>query len=132
MGVTIDTPVISMDLSATILDAAHVEVGRDASLDGKSLRPLLVGGRFERERLYFHYPHYAWHRSNRPGGAVRSGSFKLIRRYDDNSLELFDLSKDLGEKQNLAGQIPDLALQLDQHLGRWLRETGAQMPTPTR
>jgi arylsulfatase A len=129
---TNDTPVTSTDLSATILDAADVKLGRNETLDGVSLRPLLQGKKLDRESLFFHYPHYAWHKGNRPGGAVRSGQYKLIRRYDDNSLELFDLANDIGEKQNLAETKPELAAKLDEQLGRWLKETGAQMPSPVK
>ena len=127
-----DSPTISMDLSATILDAAHVKLGRNESLDGVTLRPLLQGKKLDREQLFFHYPHYAWHKSNRPGGAVRAGQYKLIRRYDDNSVELFDLAADVGETRNLAAQKPKLAAKLDQQLERWLKDTAAQMPTPIK
>ncbi len=129
---TNDNPVVSMDLSATILDAATVKLGRDDSIDGKTLRPLLEAQAWAREHLFFHYPHYAWHKSNRPGGAVRAGSYKLIRRYDDNSLELFDLKNDLSEKKNLATDKPELAAKLNEHLGKWLKVTAAQMPTPMK
>ncbi|MEX1223681.1 MAG: sulfatase, partial [Pirellulales bacterium] len=128
-GREIDTPVTSMDLPATILDAAGVALPDDESLDGVSLRPLLRGEALDRENLYFHYPHYAFHRGNRPAGAVRSGSHKLIRWYDDNSLELYDLSKDLSETKNLAAEQPQRAARLNEQLNRWLTETNAQMPT---
>ncbi len=131
-GTTNATPVGSTDLSATILDAADVRLGRNESLDGASLRPLFQGKKYDRSTLFFHYPHYAWHKGNRPGGAVRSGQYKLIRRYDDNSLELFDLANDIGEKRNLAGQKPEVAAKLDEQLGRWLKDTAAQMPTPVK
>lgn len=129
---TNDTIVIGTDLPATILDAADVPLGRDEKLDGVSLRPLLQGKKLDREAVFFHYPHYAWHKGNRPGGAVRSGAYKLIRRYDDSSLELFDLATDAGEEKNLADTKPELASQLDGQLGRWLKDTGAQMPTPVK
>ncbi|QDU27085.1 Arylsulfatase [Anatilimnocola aggregata] len=128
-GTSNDTPVISMDLPATILDVAQVTLERETKLDGTSLRPLLQGKKLERDDLYFHYPHYAWHRSNRPGGAIRSGQYKLIRRYDDNSVELFDLQSDIGETQNLAQQLPEVAAKLRERLDRWLQDTAAQMPT---
>lgn len=131
-GTTNDTPVVSMDLSATVLDAADVKLGRNETLDGMTLRPLLQGKKLDRDSLFFHYPHYAWHKGNRPGGAVRSGQYKLIRRYDDNSLELYDLASDTGEKQNLAAQKPKVAAKLDEQLGRWLKDTTAQMPTPVK
>jgi len=131
-GTTIDTPVISMDLPATILDAADVKLGEKQALDGVSLRPLLQGKKLDRESLFFHYPHYAWHKTNRPGGAVRSGQYKLIRRYDGNSLELFDLANDISEKRNLAAEKPEVAMKLDEQLGRWLKETRAQLPVPVK
>jgi arylsulfatase A len=126
---TSNTPVISMDLSATILDAAGAKLKENESLDGVSLRPLLQGQPLNRQALYFHYPHYAWHKSNRPGGAMRQGKYKLIRHYDDNSVELYDLASDIGEKENLAAKMPDLARSLNAKLSQWLKETGAQMPT---
>ncbi|MFM8273360.1 MAG: sulfatase/phosphatase domain-containing protein, partial [Gemmata sp.] len=131
-GATDDTPVVSMDLSATVLDAAGVKLARGEPLDGISLRPLLEGKKLDRDALYFHYPHFAWHKGNRPGGAVRAGRYKLIRRYDDNSLELFDLATDPGEKLDLAAQRPEVAAKLDARLAAWLKGTGAQMPTPVK
>jgi arylsulfatase A-like enzyme len=128
-GTTNDTPVVSMDLSATILDAAGVRLAAGESLDGVSLRPLLRGKALDRDALYFHYPHYAFHKSNRPGGAIRSGPYKLIRRYDDDSVELYDLAADPGERANLAARKPDLAARLDARLGRWLKDTDAQLPS---
>ncbi len=102
----------------------------DAPLDGKSLVPLLKqSGTFDREALYFHYPNYAFHKKNRMAGAVRSGKYKLIRRYDDDSLELYDLAKDIGETKNLAARFPEVAQGLRQKLDRWLQKTGANLPT---
>jgi arylsulfatase A-like enzyme len=131
-GAVLDTPVVSMDLSATILDAAKVIRKSDETADGVTLRPVLQGQPLDRGSLYFHYPHFAFHRANRPGGAVRSGNYKLIRHYDDNSVELFDLAQDIGETRNLALAQPDVAAKLDAQLGRWLEATGAQMPTPSK
>ena len=131
-AMTCDIPVISMDLSATVLDAAHVKPGEGTAPDGLSLRPVFQGKKPDRDALFFHYPHYAFHKANRPGGAIRAGQHKLIRRYDDNSLELFDLVADVGEKRNLAAEKPELAAMLDAKLGHWLRDTTAQMPTRVR
>ncbi len=127
---TVDpTPVISMDLSATILDAAGVELDPDDRLDGTSLRPLFQAEKLDRGPLLFHYPHFAFHKANRPGGAIRNGRYKLIRHYDDHSVELYDLHDDLGETNNLAEQKKELAAELDLQLTRWLQETDAPMPT---
>jgi len=123
------TPVISTDLFATLLDAAGVELPEEYPGDGESLLPLLTeGAGLEREALCFHYPNYAWHRSNRLGGAIRLGDHKLIERFDDGSVELYDLAQDLGEEQDLAAARPELANNLRARLEAWRQEVGAAMP----
>ena len=127
-GKEIATPVVSMDLTSTILDAAGVQLDQSSKPDGESLRPLFRGEQLAREELYFHYPHFAFHKANRPGAAIRRGSFKLIRRFDDDSVELYDLEDDLGESNNLALQKPELCRELNAALTAWLEETGAGIP----
>jgi arylsulfatase A-like enzyme len=122
-------PVVSMDFYPTFLEMAGLKPSAAKPIDGESLVPLLRGeGKPKREELFFHFPNYAWHMGNRLGGAVRSGDYKLIRNYDDQSLELYDLKSDLGEMQNLAKRRPRLAKRLNQKLSVWLTETGAPMP----
>ena len=50
------------------------------------------------------------------GSAIRSGQYKLILRYDDESVELYDLDNDLGETKNLANEKPKVAQQLKERL----------------
>ncbi len=128
-GKTSAIPVVSMDFYPTILEAAGLKT--PAPLDGHSLLPTFAGATDLKNRsLYFHYPNYAWHRSNRLGSAIRHGSHKLIERFDDGSIELFDLAKDLSEKKNLADAKPDLASKLRTKLQTWRREVKAAMPRP--
>jgi len=127
-GVTEPTPVISMDLTATILDATGVALKKGEILDGASLKPVLEGKKVSRGPLFFHYPHWAFHKENRPGSAIRDGKYKLILRYDDDSVELYDLAADLSEKSDLAADLPELAKKLRARLEVWLEETGARRP----
>jgi arylsulfatase A len=127
-GTTDDTRVISMDLTVTMLEAARAAMSKDEQFDGKSLLPLFGGGKLEREELCFHYPHFAFHKANRPGSAIHSGNYKLILRYDDDSVELFDLTSDLSETNDLAATKPDVAEQLTKRLKTWLTETKAGLP----
>jgi len=128
-GTTNSTPVISMDCYPTILEAAGLPPAPNHPLDGKSLLPLLTQSPgFERDAIYFHYPNYAFHKQNRLGSAIREGQYKLIRNYDDDSLELYDLSSDIGEQRNLARQSPKLAKRLADKLDAGLRECDARLP----
>lgn len=128
-GGTSSTPVVSTDLFASVLDAAGVELPAEYPGDGVSLVPLWTeGAEPERDALYFHFPHYAWHRSNRLGGAIRVGSYKLIERYDDGSAELYDLDTDLGESRDLAADEPEVAAALLARLQAWREDVDAAMP----
>ena len=132
-GTTNSTPVISMDCYPTLLEAAGLPPTPDHPLDGKSLLPLLTQSPgFARDALYFHYPNYAFHEQNRLGSAIREGEYKLIKNYDDDSLELYDLTSDLSEKNNLATQSPALAKRLAEKLDTWLRERGARFPVKAK
>lgn len=126
---TDDTPVQSMDLTATILDAAKVKLSDDVSLDGESLHPIFKGEPLKREALYWHYPHWSFHKQNRPGSAIRMGDHKLIHRYDDGSLELYNVIEDIGEKINLAQDNPELTQKLNRKLQAWLTEVKAGVPS---
>lgn len=129
-GTLCHTPVISMDFHPTLLDVAGIEEAAGSTLDGENLMPLLKQtGTLQREALYFHYPNYAWHRSNRLGGAIRQGDYKLIEWYDDSSVELYDLAHDLGEEHNLSSQMLEMTTGLKRKLDSWLVRTGAKMPT---
>ena len=128
-GSTNSTPVISTDCYPTLLEAAGIAPTPNHPLDGKSILPLFTqSASFKRDALYFHYPNYAFHKQNRLGSAVREGEFKLIKYYDDDSLELYDLSSDIGEKNDLSTQAPDLTKRLADKLDRWLQERDAQFP----
>lgn len=123
------TPVISTDLFPTLLTACGAPLPEGYAGDGADLGPLLRGEGLDREALYFHYPNYAWHRSNRLGGAIRAGDWKLIERFDDGSVELYDLASDLGETRDLAAEHPELATDLRDRLATWRARSGAVMPT---
>ncbi len=104
------------------------------NIDGKSFLPALKQSKTAiHKNLFWHYPHY--HGSGMiPAGAVRSGKYKLIEWYEptllnqENTFELFDLNKDIGEITNLADSFPEKAAELRELLQNWRLETGAQMP----
>jgi arylsulfatase A-like enzyme len=129
-GHTSQAIVSGLDFMPTFREILGGEAGRAGERDGMSLLPVLRGGAAkERDALYFHYPHYS-NQGGRPTGAIRRGDYKLIRHYEDNRTELFDLARDPGETTNLAGTSPRVAAQLQRQLERWQRTVGARMPQP--
>ncbi len=123
------TPVITMDIHATILETADLKPDPSNVPDGVSLLPILKGeSELERDSIYFHYPNYAFHKKNRMASAIRSGDHKLLKFYDDDSVELYNLKNDIGESKDLAAAMPEKAKQLRSDLEAWLKKTNASQP----
>ena len=123
-----DTPVITMDIHSTILKAAKLDADPTNTPDGVSLLPLFKEETELDRSLFFHYPNYAFHKKNRLGSAIRSGDYKLIKFYDNDSVELYDLKNDIGESQNIASTMPEKAEELSMNLDAWLKKTNASRP----
>jgi arylsulfatase A-like enzyme len=128
-GSICSTPVISTDCHPTLLAAAGLQPAPGITLDGRSLIPLFEQKPgFDRDAIFFHYPNYAFHKKNRLGSAMRAGDFKLITYYDNGDLELYRLSSDIGEEDNLSHQHPEIVRRLKDKLDAWLRQTDARLP----
>jgi arylsulfatase A-like enzyme len=80
-----------------------------------------------RETLYWHYPHY---HLTKPGSVIREGEYKLIKYYEDNRLELYNLEKNIGETNNLMDALPKKAESMQKKLNLWLEKNGAGLPIP--
>jgi arylsulfatase A-like enzyme len=133
-GSVSDVPVITQDWFPTLLALAGADAAASRTvLDGVNLVPLLQGqSRLPRDELFWHYPHY-WNGTNvSPFSVARVGDWKLIRFYESDREELYDLRMDLSEKNDLAAQRPEQRQELSARLDRWLKEVGAQMPLPKR
>jgi len=129
-GVEVDEPVTTEDYFPTLLDMAGIELPRIKmkDIDGMSWKPLLDGKKsFKREALYWHYPHY--HQEGAvPHSTIRCGKWKLIENFEENRIELYNLSDDIGETSNVADQCPEVSLMLKKKLVKWRQSVNAQMP----
>ncbi len=99
---------ISLDVMPTMLELARVAAPAGHALDGRSLVEVLRGGAAE-ERMLF------W-----KGRAVRDGSWKLVMEKDAPSL--FDLSVDIGEREDVAATHPDIVARMLVALAGWRRD----------
>ncbi|TWU19813.1 sulfatase [Allorhodopirellula heiligendammensis] len=120
-------PICSIDLFPTIAAAAGVEVGHD--VDGVNIRAALEGKSLDRESLYWHYPHYS-NQGGIPGGAIREGDFKLVERYEDGRVHLYNLKDDIGEQHDLADTMPEQVDQMRRRLHAWYQTVDAQFLQP--
>ena len=130
-GTRSDEPVIGIDFYPTFLEAAGLEKPEGYQLDGASLMPLFreADAALGREALYWHFPGYpnaAWRTS--PVSVIRSGPWKLMKFYEDDRLELYNLAEDVGEQHNLAEERSQKRKQLHEWLQRWLQQNDAPMP----
>ena len=86
---------ISLDVHPTVVAAAGGATPQ--GLDGVNLLPYVTGESkgTPHERLYWRFG-AQW--------AIRDGNWKLLR-IGDQPWELYDLAKDIGEKNNLAPRV---------------------------
>jgi arylsulfatase A-like enzyme len=121
-----DVPVISTDFYPTILDMAGLPLKKDQHRDGVSLVPLLKGAtRIDRDAIYWHYPHYS-NQGGFPAGAIRMGDWKLIERFEDGRVHLYDLQMDIGEREDLASVYPQRVETMRTKLHTWYKQVGAK------
>lgn len=116
-GEIFEKAVTSLDIFATISELSKSPFHPNKPLDGVHLIPYLTGKIQEEPHpnLYMRM-----HTSNRK--MVRSGSLKYVVPGKNQSAELYDLKKDLGESKNLASQMPETLELLKVKYNRWSKD----------
>ncbi len=97
------------DMLPTFAELAGTSAPKN--LDGISVVAALKGKKLSRphKSLYWDYGHC---RGKAYAQAVRMGDWKGIRPSKTGAMELYDLSKDIGERTNLASSHPELVQQI--------------------
>ena len=124
-----NTPAHIIDIAPTILELAGgdpSELEGRADAPGQSLVPLFNGDKqMERAPLFFHHEQKK---------ALRDGPWKITTIEENGAWELYDLSKDRGETQNLAAEKPE---KLEELIKLWqvqrseiIKQLGAADTTP--
>jgi arylsulfatase A-like enzyme len=116
---------ITMDLTASLLALAGAPRIDAAKLEGMNLFPILEGRAPEVERtLFWRSTGYTWRQR-----AVRSGDWKLV--VDGGHTFLYDLRRDIGERNDLAKYRQDVAQRLRPLLTAWEAEVDAEAGVAT-
>lgn len=118
-----DQVVITMDWTATILAAAHVESNSEYPLDGIDLLPIGSGTAPVQPRTL------AWRTFERTRHkALRSGDWKYLD--DEKGAYLFNLAQDPGEKNDLKKSFPEQYARLKELYRDWEIQMYLPVPLP--
>jgi len=125
-GSETDRVTMTMDIFATVLEAAAVDPGLAADIDGVSFLPTLKGDpQTEAPRdLYFVRREGGPQYGGKTIEALLRGDWKLIQDSPFQPLELYNLKSDPGEKTNLVSREPRIFQELSAALRRQIQQAG--------
>ncbi|MBN1343793.1 MAG: sulfatase-like hydrolase/transferase [Phycisphaerae bacterium] len=117
-GTVCDEFLTSLEIFPTLLRAVGVKPPEGVVLDGFDMMPVLCGkGRSKRTEMF-------WQR--RGDRAARVGQFKWVDSQKGKGV--FDLSTDIGERNDLSKERPELLARLQARFAAWRKEMDACEP----
>jgi arylsulfatase A-like enzyme len=117
-----------IDIMATCVDVSGAKYpaqykGKDIQpMEGCSLVPALAGKTIEREAIYWEHEGHC---------AIRVGNWKLVSLKRGEDWELYDISKDRSELNDLASQQPDRVKQMSKQWNVWAKRANV-IPWPQK
>jgi arylsulfatase A-like enzyme len=127
-GRQIDVPVAFQDFAPTLTALANQTVSEEIQNQwtGTSLIPLLENRPedFAKRAIFIHEPYYRPDRLTEgeplmpPSTVMIEGDYKLIA-YHDGTMRLYDLSKDLGEQNDLSASMPERVETMKKRVMQW-------------
>lgn len=122
------------DFFPSILEMAKIKLPTlPQSTDGRSFVPFLKQPKTtdSLRSLIWHFPN-KWIDKDGPGinfkSAIRQGRWKLVYDQRTGSKELYDLTNDISEQNNLAATHPEKVQALSKLISKNMRQWKAQMP----
>ena len=108
-----DNPVSALDIFATIAALSKAPIKKDRPLDGVNLIPYLTGknNALPHETIYLR-------KFDEKGYSIRHKDLKLVLK-KDGVPQLYDLTKDIGEQNNIANQYPEEVKKLEAKRKEW-------------
>ncbi len=106
-------PVAAIDIYKTVLAAVDAKNKPVNELDGINLLPYMNGDKIREENRYLYWRFlYQW--------AIRDNEWKLLKlKGKDKSMELYHISEDISEKNNVIDQYPEIAKKLKKEFDKW-------------
>lgn len=120
-GKQVDRIAAHIDITPTLLEACGVQQPAEVEFDGRSLMPLMLEDRpdWADRTLYLQ-----WHRGDEPvpfkNAAARNQRYKLV-----NGEELYDMLEDPGEKNNIAGEHPQIVKEMRHGYEAWFKDVSS-------
>ncbi|MDF2958719.1 MAG: sulfatase [Paenibacillus sp.] len=119
---------VMMDVLPTFLELAEIDASASPGMDGTSIVSMIKEGKpSPHEKVFWEYAGQL---------AVREGNWKLVLdgkldfgRKAPEQVHLADLSKDPGERVNLAEQYPEIAGRLEQAVREWYQSVKKETPS---
>jgi arylsulfatase A-like enzyme len=117
------TVMCGVDLFPTLCKIAAAKLPGDIEFDGEDMSEAILGETVKRSKpIMWYYPNQP-----KPGKAeyvtpklaIRKDDWKLLINPDRSDAQLYNLSKDIGEKNNLIDKQPEVAKELTQDLMDW-------------
>ena len=141
-GQTSGHPWYFPDVMPTLAQLAGVSKEMPRDIDGISIVPTLLGKGEQKTHEYMYWDDTWYHneglrmgkwkgiRKNskfeeNPNTAANRGKWKGMK-HESGKIELYDLSKDVGERNNLADKHPDIAKKLGELMDKAWREPRSQ------
>jgi arylsulfatase A-like enzyme len=124
-GTVRDQMVLDLDIAPTFLEIAGVAPRKE--MQGKSLIPLAQNAASTwRKEWFYDYYEYPGYQGVRPHRGIRTETHKLMHYYTVDEWEMYDLSRDPEEANNLYGKSEYAATK--KHLKAELERLAAQIP----
>ena len=132
-GSVSDVVVSTVDHYSSILELLHVPYPDTVFTDGVSYIPALEGEKYVREPIYSTFCHYTPATGGRANISMRHGPWRFYKFYFDgpereHRYELYNLDDDIGEKNNLANEMPEKVQEMLSQLDAHADEAGILLP----
>ncbi|MCC6492492.1 MAG: arylsulfatase [Pirellulales bacterium] len=118
-GTTADAPISFADVLPTLADLGGAET--PSCLDGLDFAPTLLGR--PQPELSNRFLYWEFYKFGVQAQSARWGDWKAVRDPKSESIELYDLSKDVAEANNVAAEHPDVVQKFAEYFSTARTET---------